>query len=138
MDAKRLERTWCGLTAVFAPELMREAVFRALRQRRCYATTGARMLVNFSVDKLCMGGEGPVRRPATIQVKVAGTAPIEAVTIVRRNEDVYCESGAGLDVEVHWEDADVQPGDWYYVRIKQADGHYAWASPVWCTSVEPR
>jgi len=131
IDRMYLERTQCGLTAVFAPELTRDAVFSALRERRTYATTGARILLNFEANGLRMGEEGSLSAPVTINVRVAGTAPLESITIVRSNEDVHVVPGAGLDQELTWQDSAPEPGSWYYVRVVQEDGHLAWASPIW-------
>jgi hypothetical protein len=39
-----------GLAAVWAAELTREAVFDALYARRCYGTTGARILLDFRLN----------------------------------------------------------------------------------------
>lgn len=44
-----------GLTAVFAPELTRDAIFDALLNRRCYATTGERILLEFAIGNGSMG-----------------------------------------------------------------------------------
>ena len=46
-----------GLTAVYAPDNTRQAVFDALYNRRCYATTGARIALRFSIDEHVMGEE---------------------------------------------------------------------------------
>lgn len=126
-----LKRNLCGITAVFAKELTREAVFDAIRTRRGYATTGARILLNFSVNDVPMGQEGPVGKSARVRVRIAGTAPIAWTTVVRNNEDVHRVAGEGLDQEFEWEDAGATSGSWYYVRVMQEDGHMAWASPVW-------
>lgn len=132
LDRMELNRANCGLTAVFTPALTREAIFQALRQRRCYATTGARILLNFRVGDLSMGEEGTVQPPPKIYVRIAATAPLESITIVRNNQDVHTVPGEGLDQEVVWEDSEVSPGCWYYVRVVQSDGQIAWASPIWC------
>ncbi len=125
-----LKPTLSGLTAVFARELTREAVFKAIWARQTYATTGARILLNFTVNDLRMGQEGAVDGAARVKVRVAGTAPIESITIVRNNEDVETFLGEGMDQEVEWEDLEPAPGSWYYPRVVQTDGHHAWASPV--------
>ncbi len=44
-----------GLTCVLAPELTRDAVFDALRERRCYGTTGPRIDLSFEIDGQPMG-----------------------------------------------------------------------------------
>ncbi len=132
LDKMKLNRTLCGLTAVFAEELTRESIFSALRKRRCYATTGARILLNFKVNNICMGEEGMVSKPAKIYIRVAGTDTLETITIVRNNEDIYQLSCDSLDQEITWEDPEAPRKSFYYVRVKQKDGHMAWSSPVWC------
>ena len=131
LDRMQLNRHWCGLTAVFARELTREAVFRAIQERRCYATTGARILADFEVDGVPMGGEGVAGGPATVRARVAGTAPLKSLTIVRNNVDVHQVEGMGLDQELVWTDYETRAGSYYYLRVIQEDGHLAWASPVW-------
>jgi hypothetical protein len=44
-----------GLTCVLAPELTRQAIFDALRERRCYGTTGPRIDLDFTVNGHPMG-----------------------------------------------------------------------------------
>src|SRR4051812_35579840 len=92
-----------GLSCYFMPELTRDALFEALRQRRHYGTTGTRIFIDllgafdrdvigFSEDpKLGPVKEFPVRkammgdiiRPASTPMRLAaeikGTAPIERV-----------------------------------------------------------
>ena len=37
-----------------------------------------------------------------------------------------------LDQELEWSDSgEVEPGDYYYVRVTQLDGARAWSSPFW-------
>ncbi len=41
------------------------------------------------------------------------------------------------DIEFHFEDVG-EPGDYYYLRIVQIDGHRAWSSPWWVGGEAPR
>ena len=73
-----------GLTCVLAESLTREAIFEAIRQRRCYAVTSAqRIHVELAVNGLPMGAEGTVSGPVRVRGRVAGTGPIERVDIFR-------------------------------------------------------
>ena len=73
-----------GLTCVLAETLTRDAVFEALRRRRCYATTAAqRIHVELAVNGLPMGAEGRAAGPVTISGRTVGTAPVERVDIFR-------------------------------------------------------
>ena len=126
-----IDRTLSGLTAVFAPELTREAVFDAIRNRRCYATTGERILLDFQLNESFMGEEAEIDGPAQIRIKAAGTSPVEELCIIRNNEDVLKFSSKKMDVNISWEDPSPKSGNWYYVRVRQSNGHYAWSSPIW-------
>lgn len=73
------------LTCVLAPELSREAVFQALQSRRCYGTTGPRILLNFHCGENSMGIVMKVKKGAllTMQAEVQGTAPVEKIELIR-------------------------------------------------------
>lgn len=127
-----------GLAVVLAPELSRGAVFDALYARRCYATTGARILLAFDVDGMPMGSELVRKAGANISlhVEVAGTAPLTAVEVVTFvNGDFMVVKSAAVDGSAP--DATltfsepVEGPTIYYVRVRQADGEMAWSSPVW-------
>ena len=72
-----------GLTAVIAPELTREAIIQALRERRCYATTGARMVLDFRVNGHGMGEEFTTAAPdVAVTARVLGTAQLARLELV--------------------------------------------------------
>ena len=73
-----------GLACIVCEELTREAVFDALRARRCYATSlGQRIHVELRVAGLPMGAEGQAEAPIEIAARVVGTGPIERVDVFR-------------------------------------------------------
>jgi len=140
---------------VIAPELTREALFRALQARRTYGTTLARLLVDFRMDGHFMGEEYETTSPPTAVIRVAGTAPIARIILVRDNEEIeifargksqrirsrgeYPQVYLPLvervrgdhTVEVRWVDPDYRGEHFYYVRVEQEDGEMAWTSPIW-------
>lgn len=136
------DRQWCvdarsGLACVYAPELTRAAIFDALRQRRCYATTGERMILEFRVNDVPMGGElcieGP-NRERRLSVHVIGTEELAALKIVRNNATLAEHPLNGGEAFHEYVDTDpASSGDWYFVRVTQKDGNTAWSSPVWIT-----
>ena len=95
-----------GLTCVYAQARTREAIWQALRARRCYATSGPRILLRVSADGHTMGEVYRSTTPPTLAVQVAGTAEIERVEIHRGNETVHRwpEADPGLPgwVRVAW------------------------------------
>ncbi len=78
-----------GLTCIYAVELTREGLWEALKTRRCYGTTGGRILLEVTADGQPMGAAYQASQPPEIAVKMVGTAPIERIDIFRGLEQVY-------------------------------------------------
>jgi hypothetical protein len=124
-----------GLSCYFMPELTRDALFEALRQRRHYGTTGTRMFVDmrgtferevtgFSEDpKLGPAQELPVReammgdiiRPKTVPmrlfVEAIGTAPLDRIDVLHGAQVVqsvrpFAASDLGRRVRILWQGAE--------------------------------
>jgi len=124
-----------GLTCYFMPQLTRDALFEALRQRRHYGTTGARIFVDLhaSFDEPVVGfsedpqlgptKEFPVRHaamgsiirpghvPMRVTAEVVGTAPIERVDVLHGTRVAqafrpYRASDLGRRVRVLWQGAE--------------------------------
>lgn len=142
-----------GLMAVYAKENTRESIWKAMWNRRCYATTGARIIVDFHIDEHPMGSElllSEYPKLASIRklsVLVHGTERIKSVEIVRNNKDVYTCRVEDLDLMFEWNDtealADInyppvlycsRPFTFYYIRVVQINKEMAWASPIWILS----
>jgi len=133
-DWTRVWRTYPGgLTAVFAPELTREAVWQALYERRCYATTGNRSLLEFTVNGSPMGSEITVEPGASRRVCVNCHADgeLEAVTVYRQGRRWKHERASGESVDLTLHDRNRTTADRYSVRLDLAGGEMVWSSPVW-------
>ncbi len=87
-----------GLTGIYATDLTLEAFFEALKARRCYATTGARMVVQVTGDGRPMGAAYSTSAPPTISVSVTGTAPLESVELYRGLEQIHAPAVEGTPV----------------------------------------
>jgi hypothetical protein len=122
-----------GMAAVWMPELTREALWDALWNRRCYGTSGARIVLEFTVDGAPMGTMLENEHPEpVIEVRVAGTEAIALVEVLRGRE-VICEH-TGVGPTVHFAITDTQApaeGAYYCVRVTQVDSEMAWSSPIW-------
>ena len=81
-----------GLTCVLAESLTRDAVFDALQARRCYATTGTRIDLDFQATtdgrSFPMGSIIETGDQVTCQARVTGTGPLESLTLYRGKEAV--------------------------------------------------
>ncbi len=124
-----------GLAAVWARELTREALWEALCARRCYATTGPKLGLRFRVGDLFMGQEGEFRGPRLVRVDARGESPIILVEIVKNRKTIarWDPHRPRLDVSFEHEDQtrSCRDTDYYYARVRQHDGEWAWSSPVW-------
>jgi len=77
-----------GLGAVYASELTREGILEGLAARRCYGTTGERILAWVTADGHPMGASYTAQTPPDISVAVSGTAPLEEVCLFDGNRVV--------------------------------------------------
>jgi hypothetical protein len=78
-----------GLTVVYARDLTIDGVLDAIKARRCYATTGARILLRFASGSHRMGEQYLTAAPPSFSVLVAGTAPLESVELWRGLERLH-------------------------------------------------
>jgi hypothetical protein len=132
------------LAAVFAEGLSREAVFDALKARRCYATTGERILLEFQVDGVEMGQSAARPRGSRLHIglRVWATELIVRVDVLRFRFGVdqaflpilsAAPRPESRDASFDLED-EVTAGSVYYARVLQQPLEWpgmAWSSPVW-------
>jgi hypothetical protein len=81
-----------GLAAVLAPSGTRAAIFAALRDRRVYATSGQRIVLDATLDGHPMGTHLATGARRAFQCRVAGTAPIDRIDVVRGGDVVFSRS----------------------------------------------
>jgi len=125
-----------ALAAVFAEDLSRESIISALRARRCYATTEAKIFLDFRINNSFMGEETIVKSAPVLKIKAEGTSPIKEIVIIRNNEEIKKFYGYGKKkVTFHYIDHEIQTIDkrefFYYIRLLQEDNEIAWSSPIW-------
>jgi hypothetical protein len=70
-----------GLTAVYADAKTRTHIWDAIRHRRCYATSGERILLHVACGQAETGDTVQVESTATISSTVSGTAPVERIEL---------------------------------------------------------
>ena len=78
-----------GLTGLYARGRTLEDFFEAMRARRVYATTGARIAVRVDADGHSMGSEVTTSVAPQLSVSVAGTAPLESVEVFRGLDEIH-------------------------------------------------
>mgnify|MGYP000315345569 CR=1 FL=1 len=121
----------CGMTAALLNHLDRRSLIDALRERRTYATTGARILLSFSISGIPMGSLGMVKA-VVVKAMIHGCSPIKQVEIIKDGEIVFCKEDNRLDISIEWKDPELlKEKHFYYLRVIQKDGQMAWSSPIW-------
>lgn len=131
-----------GTTAVFAPSLTREAVFDAMFNRHTYATTGVRIILNFAINNVEMGGNAKIAGPVLIHVQAIGTDVIDRIKVLRHVKDrpgfqtIYQLFPARKSVSFDFVDRPPKSKVIYYVRLRQRHlvrgrTAMAWSSPIW-------
>ena len=147
-DSHRRNPGLCGgLTGIWAEELTSEAILEALKEHRCFATNGSRIVVDSRAqgrmsDSVAKAGSGGT---VGLSVYLRGTKPLTRVTLIGDGGTVKVFKGDGSAKEMKLEHKveGLKPGrHWFYWEIEQegtskqysgnistARGHWAWSSP---------
>lgn len=74
-----------GLTGVWATSLTREAIWEAINRRRTWALTGDRIILEFSVNGVPMGGTIETAEKRSFEMAVKAGGPIDYIDLVKNN-----------------------------------------------------
>jgi hypothetical protein len=117
----------CGLTAVQAKSNTREAILEAIRERRCYATSGVPIYLDLRAGMFPMGSEIAIEGTIETRARAICATPIDHLSLIGRDGPIASISGEGeLSSEIS---AHVGKG-WVYAKVVQVDGEMAWSSPI--------
>ena len=125
-----------GLACVWVKEVSRSGILEALRARRCFATTGDQIVVDFRVNDVWGGGIADAAAAVSMSFNVEAMDEIVCVEILRNSRivHVYEPVLATRQAVGEWTDSEpVRDGGvlYYYARVTQKNQHLAWSSPVW-------
>jgi hypothetical protein len=121
-----------GLACVIGAEPTRAGILAALRSRRSYATTGAKIAVRAELDGAAIGSELPGRTSGELFVEVTGTAAIRKIVVVDVDGEHALElDSSGVHARARGHIAVREGTSYVYVRIEQVDDEAAWLSPFW-------
>jgi hypothetical protein len=143
-----------GKTAIIAIEQTREALFQALINRSCYATTGPKIVLGFNIAGASMGSELNTKAKPGLNFNrhisgfVAGTTSIKEILFIRNGKAFHTVHPKQAHYEFAFDDmeplskillpaqGEKPPFVYYYIRVVQEDGHIAWGSPIWIDQTE--
>ncbi len=130
-----------GLTGLWVRDFTLGGIIDAFRQRRCYATAGARIGLRFWLDGVFMGGTVEATVAPSARVAVEAPHEIEKIEIFGDGRVVAVREGLPGDCDVQF--AALPCCAWYYAKvtllggfpeypgnIAPAAGPWAWSSPV--------
>ena len=123
-----------GLTAIWAPQLTPEALWRSLWNRNVYGTTGSRIVLELFADGLPMGTEYVCPGDPRLHGSILGTSPLLRAELLRHDERGYSVAwsfSGTAEAAFDFVDKDLEGEGFYYLRLEQEDGHCAWSSPIW-------
>jgi len=127
--------TGIGTAAVMVKEVTRHGIIEALKARRCYATTGDKIFLDFRINGHLMGSEIRAKASPHITATVEGTDALREIVIFKNNEIFYERNGNRLPsaptFELDLVDSDFTADSFYYLRVIQQNNEIAWASPIW-------
>lgn len=81
-----------GLGAILAKGKTRDQLFDAMKDLATYATTGERMVLDFSLNGARMGQRIPFAEERSLQGRVIGNAPIDEITIFKNGEPLWVQN----------------------------------------------
>jgi hypothetical protein len=138
-----------GIMAIWSKNLNRESLWNALLNRKCYGTTGPRVIIEFGIDNSFMGDILDVDtvpttlQSRTIKLKIISPLNIEMVEIIRNNKLFTSQIVKSKSFESEFLDSDYfqrvcqlhydkkEKFIFYYPRIHLSNNNMAWASPIW-------
>jgi hypothetical protein len=126
--------THMSYAVVLTDDTSRKGLIEAFRKRHCYAATD-NIIVDVRSGPHLMGDAFQTKEQPKLDIFVQGTAPIAKLHVIRDNKYVATTQPRQREVRLTWTDMAAAKGrtSYYYVRIEQADGNLAWASPMWIT-----
>ena len=120
-----------GMAGILSEDLTREGVLEAIRARRVYATSGARVFLRVTLDGEPMGSVlAGSDREREIEVEAIAPGAIDRVDLIRSGrvvEQIPCDAQRECSFTRTF--ATLRSGEYLYVRLIQQDGGLAWSSP---------
>lgn len=126
--------THISFAVVLTDDFSRAGLIGAFKQRHCYAATD-NIVLDIRCGEHLMGDIFESAERPSLAIRIEGTGPIAKLDVIRDNKYVYAAQPNEQKVDLRYTDVEIQPGQtcYYYVRVQQADGNLAWASPMWIT-----
>ncbi len=138
-----------GIMALWAENLTKESLWDALNDRKCYGTTGPRVIIEFFVNNYFMGDiidiekEPHLNSERIIKISLSSPIPIKKIELIRNNSVIDFKTLNHDETTHEYNDSDlfndvalkhIQKNEmfvFYYVRVFLYNNNMAWSSPIW-------
>jgi len=126
-----------GVAALWVKKLSRDGIIEAMQSKRCYGTTGDKIIMDFRINGQPNGTTVISKRTPQLNIKVKGQSALDTVEILQNskvvrsytvnpNESlVFQRSIRDLDIDSSSENT------YFYIRATQKNKEIAWSSPIW-------
>ncbi|MFI3283941.1 MAG: hypothetical protein R3Y57_02540 [Erysipelotrichaceae bacterium] len=122
---------YSGVTGVFANSKTREDIFKGLKNRRTIASTSTRVITLFYLNDNPFNNIYRTNKDEVqLNLRVVSPTIIKYVEIIK-NSKVLKRIDVNENYLTHLMEDQIEENDYYYIRIKLQNNHYAWASPIW-------
>jgi hypothetical protein len=120
-----------ALAGVLLKKLTRGALYDALKERRCFGTTGINPIIDFTCNKKPMGTFVSGDMLDFILKVISPCGKISSIDIVRNGIKVEKRLVNKNNIIGSWSEANMHKGEFIYCRIMFVNGEIAWTSPIW-------
>ncbi len=124
--------TNASFACVWANKATRETIFRAMQARRTFGAT-AKIRLKVMMGSHWMGEQVPAAEVGPVHVEAEGTASIESLDLIvdGRVQQTLPQNKQKISTDITLPTFSGSGIHYFYVRVRQTDGNYAWASPIW-------
>jgi len=125
-----------GNASLWVKDVSREGILEAMRARRCFGTTGDKIVMRFFLNNASQGSTVKSARAPELDMEVRGQRELEKVEVLRNSRVIreYLLEDDSEHFQMKLTDPDYAEDKgvlYYYIRATQKNGELAWSSPVW-------
>lgn len=138
-----------GIMAIWAEKLTKKSIWNALNDRKCYGTTGPRVIIEFYLDSYFMGDIIELNKEKRLaKTRILNIGIISPINIIKleiiRNNGVFhkilinrftfvgrFEDNVPLKIIFLTHISQKERFVFYYLRFFLENDHMAWSSPIW-------
>ncbi|MEG0772154.1 CehA/McbA family metallohydrolase [Clostridium sp.] len=126
-------------TVILAPNLTRDSLYDAMRNRRVYATEDNNLRIDYTINNKPMGSI--LDSPDTLSAKITINDPdandvIGKVSVIVDGGKVL-QSKTFATNSAQWDISFPTGYSYYYIRVDESDKDIAVSAPIWASTVVP-